>query len=68
MQIIQSCDPMHRIAHQVADCLSESGYAFIEDDKLEALAAALTSFLNEADVPINKVSWQLSTTPGESCN
>ncbi|MEV4344594.1 hypothetical protein AB0J83_08975 [Actinoplanes sp. NPDC049596] len=47
----QDVEPMQRIARQVADCVAESGYAFVEDDKLEALSAALTAFLSEADIP-----------------
>ncbi|WP_433376705.1 hypothetical protein ACQPZX_08335 [Actinoplanes sp. CA-142083] len=49
----QNFDPMQRITQQVADCFSASGYAFVEDDKLEALAAVLTSFLTDAGVPVN---------------
>ena len=46
-------EPIQRIAQQVADCFSESGYAFVEDDQLGILAAALTSFLIAANIPIN---------------
>ena len=53
MPSAQSHDPMQRITRQVADCFSEDGYAFVEDDKLEALAAALTSFLTDARIPVN---------------
>ncbi|WP_030442900.1 hypothetical protein [Actinoplanes subtropicus] len=49
----QNFDPMRRITQQVADCFSASGYAFVEDDKLEALAAVLTSFLADAEIPVN---------------
>ena len=51
-----SYDPILRIAQQVADCFSENGYAFVEDDKLEALATALTSFLKDAGIPVNIVA------------
>lgn len=50
---VKSRDPLHQIAEQVADCLAASGYAFVEDDKIEGLAALLGSFLVVADVPIN---------------
>ena len=45
-------DPLLRIAEQVADCFSEQGYAFVEDDKLEGLAAVLRSFLMVAGIPV----------------
>jgi hypothetical protein len=44
---------MRRISQQVADCFSENGYAFVEDDKLEALAAVLTLFLADAEISVN---------------
>jgi hypothetical protein len=50
---IQNGDPLWRVADRVADCLSEHGYAFVEDDKLEALAAVLRSFLTAAGIPVN---------------
>ena len=43
-------DPIKEIAGQVADCLSQHGYAFVEDDKIDALAAALQAFLLAAGV------------------
>lgn len=46
-------DSLHRIAEQVADCFADSGYAFVEQDKIDGLAAALNSFLNAADIPVN---------------
>jgi hypothetical protein len=46
-------DPMCRIAQQVADCFSGDGYAFVEDDQVEALAVALASFLVDAGIPVN---------------
>jgi hypothetical protein len=48
----QDCDPLRRIAGQVADCFAECGYAFIEDDKIEGLAALLESFLTIAGIPV----------------
>jgi hypothetical protein len=44
---------MLRITQHVADCFSEDGYAFVEDDMLDALAAALKSFLTNAGIPVN---------------
>lgn len=44
-------DPIKDIAEQVADCFAEQGYAFVEDDKVVALANALQSFLEVAGIP-----------------
>jgi hypothetical protein len=52
----QDCDPLRRIAGQVAYCFAERGYAFIEDDKIEGLAALLGSFLTVAGIPVNPLS------------
>jgi hypothetical protein len=46
-------DPLWHVAERVADCIAERGYAFVEDDKVGALAAALRSFLMAAGVPVN---------------
>jgi hypothetical protein len=46
-------DPLHWIAERVADCFAESGYAFVEDDKIPGLAAVLGSFLTVAGIPVN---------------
>jgi hypothetical protein len=46
-------DPLFQIAEQVADCFAEFGYAFIEDDKIEGLAALLGSFLTVAGISVN---------------
>ena len=43
-------DPLRCAAAQVADYLSERGVAFIEDDKIDALAAMIGSFLLAADI------------------
>ncbi|WP_412748168.1 hypothetical protein [Krasilnikovia sp. M28-CT-15] len=48
-----SCDPLIDIAEQVAFCFSERGYAFVEDDKVEALADTLRSFLKTAGIPVH---------------
>jgi hypothetical protein len=42
------------IARSVAYAFSDEGYAFVEDDKLEALAEVLTSFLKAADIPVDQ--------------
>lgn len=46
-------DPLRRIAGLVADCFMETGYAFIEDDKIDGLAATLKSFLTVAEIPVH---------------
>jgi hypothetical protein len=51
---VLSSDPMLTIADQVTYCLSQYGYAFVEDDKVEALADTLKSFLKTAGIPINE--------------
>lgn len=50
---VKDCDPLHRIAEQVADYFTYSGYAFVEEDKIDGLAATLGSFLTVAGIPIN---------------
>jgi hypothetical protein len=49
---VQNSDPLWRAAERAADCISEHGYAFVEDDKLEALAAVLRSFLTATGIPV----------------
>ena len=51
--IAQVDDPLLWIAGRVADCFSKYGYAFVEDDKVETLAATLRTFLTEAGIPVN---------------
>ncbi len=46
-------DPIYRIAEQVADYFRYSGYAFVEEGKIDGLAAMLQSFLAVADIPVN---------------
>lgn len=46
-------NPLHRIAEQVADCFAGSGYAFVEQDKIDGLALTLNSFLTVAGIPVN---------------
>ncbi|RZU51741.1 hypothetical protein EV385_3574 [Krasilnikovia cinnamomea] len=50
------CDPLIEIAEKVAFCFSERGYAFVEDDKVEALADTLGSFLKTAGIPVHAVA------------
>jgi hypothetical protein len=46
-------DPIMEIAEKVTYCFSQSGYAFVEDDEVEALAEALRSFLHTSGIPIH---------------
>lgn len=43
---------LRRAAEQVADCFADSGYAFVEDDKIDGLAATLGSFLTSTGILI----------------
>jgi hypothetical protein len=54
--IAQVDDPLMQIAEQVADCFSKSGYAFVEDDKVETLAAVLGTFLAVTGITVNVVA------------
>jgi len=45
-------DALRHIAVQVADCFADSGYAFVEEDQIDGLAATLRSFLELADIPV----------------
>ena len=47
-------DPLREITERVADCLAQTGYAFVEDDKVEALAVTLRAFLRTAGVPVRE--------------
>jgi len=47
-------DALHWIAEQVADCFADSGYAFVEEDKIDGLAAVLGSFLTVAGIPVDQ--------------
>ena len=49
----KGCDQLRHIAEQVAYCFAASGYAFVEDDKIEELTALLGSFLTVAGIPAN---------------
>ena len=61
-------DPLRHIAELVADCFMESGYAFIEDDKIDGLTAVLQSFLTVADIPVHAADGRgTGSAPAESC-
>jgi hypothetical protein len=45
--------PLRHIAEQVAGCFAASGYAFIEEDRIDALTATLGSFLEVTGIPVN---------------
>jgi hypothetical protein len=49
----QHGDPLRGIAEQVADCFAARGYAFVEDDRIDSLAAALRDFLAGAGIPVH---------------
>jgi hypothetical protein len=51
--MIQQTDPILAIADNVADMIADCGYAYVEDEHLDGLAAALRSFLNSAGIPVN---------------
>jgi hypothetical protein len=57
----QNDDALRHVAEQVADCLSEGGVAFVEDDKLDTLAVALQSFLTAAEIPVHPMSFASGT-------
>lgn len=63
----QNGDPLRRIAEHVADRLSECGYAFVEDDKIEGLAAVLRSFLTVAGISVNTVKGDVDPMPTADC-
>lgn len=54
--ITQVDDPLMQIAGQVADCFSKSGYAFVEGDKVETLAAVLGALLAVTGIPVDVVA------------
>jgi hypothetical protein len=53
MMTVSPADPIMTIADNVTYYLSQSGYAFVEDDKVAALADALRSFLEAAGIPVD---------------
>ncbi|GIF37459.1 hypothetical protein BC793_104127 [Actinoplanes xinjiangensis] len=51
--MISPSDPLWRAAQQAADCLSQAGYAFVEDDRIEGLATTVQRFLESVGIPTN---------------
>jgi hypothetical protein len=49
----QQNDPILAVANKVADMITYSGFACVEEEHLDGLAAALQSFLNSARIPVN---------------
>ena len=47
-------DRMMKIAERTADALAAAGLVFIEDDKIDALAATLRGFLITAGVHLDR--------------
>ena len=44
-------DPMMAVAEAVSDLIGDIGFAFVEDDHLQALADTLRAFLQTAGIP-----------------
>ncbi|SDT35161.1 hypothetical protein [Actinoplanes derwentensis] len=61
---LKNSDMLRRTAEQVANCLAESGYAFVEEDKIDGLAATLETYLNVAGIPVNTGGTEESTALG----
>ena len=49
----QQDDPIRAIADKVADMITYSGYACVEEEHLNGLAAALRLFLSSAGIAVN---------------
>ena len=49
----QQNDSILAIANKVADVITYCGYACIEEEHLDGLAAALQLFLNSAEIPVH---------------
>ncbi|MFI1996788.1 hypothetical protein [Actinoplanes sp. NPDC020271] len=64
MVLRQDCS-IRNVTVGVAACIADYGLAFIEDDKLDALSAALLVFLNTAGIPTH-VPEPTIPTPGNS--
>ncbi|BFU46603.1 hypothetical protein [Krasilnikovia sp. MM14-A1004] len=54
---VEHTDPMMEIAEQVTYCFAERGYAFVEDDKVAALADTLRAFLKTGGVAVSDHEW-----------
>ena len=64
--MVESHEPLQRIAAQVANCFAESGYAFIEDDQLDGLVVQLEAFLAVAGIAVNPPGANDRTSGDES--
>lgn len=51
--MISPSDPLWRAARQAADCLSQAGYAFVGDNRIEGLATAVQRSLESVGIPTN---------------
>lgn len=49
----QQNDPILAVADRVADTIANCGYAYVEEEHLNGLAAALRSFLSSAGIPVH---------------
>ncbi len=47
-------DPMHAVAVLVAERLAQDNIAFVEDDRVPALAETLYAFLHTAGIELNQ--------------
>ena len=59
-------DPIRDAAEQVANSLSQRGYAFVEEDMIEPLTATLRAFLQTAGIPLNTVGVPNPASPSTS--
>ena len=59
-------DPIRDAAEQVANSLSQRGYAFVEEDMIEPLTATLRAFLQTAGIPLNTASTPNPASPSAS--
>ena len=49
----QQNDSILAIANKVADVIAYRGYAYVEEEHLDGLAAALQAFLNSVEILVN---------------
>lgn len=49
----QQNDPILAIANKAAEMITYCGYAYVEEEPLDGLAAALQAFLNSMAIPVN---------------
>ncbi len=48
---------IRNVAQGVAACIADYGVAFVEDDKLDALAATLRTFFQAASISVHDPDW-----------